>query len=43
MKTCEQIKKNIAGQVLKYNSKNFLGLKTETRPRTDYEWIGKTI
>ena len=34
--------KNIAGQVLTYNSKNFHWIK-KTRPKTDYEWIGKTI
>ena len=36
-------KKNIAGQVQTYNSKNFHWLNRKTRPRTDYEWIGKTI
>ena len=36
-------KKNIAGQVLTYNSKNFHWLNRKTRPRMDYEWIQKTI
>ena len=36
-------KKNIAGQVLTYNSKNFHWLNRKTRPRMDYEWIEKTI
>ena len=41
---CEQIlKKNMAGQVLTYNSKNFHWLNRTTRPRVDYEWIEKTI
>ena len=35
--------KNIAGQVLTYNSKNFHWLNRKTRPRMDYEWIEKTI
>ena len=44
MKMCEQIlKKNIAGQVLTYNSKNFHWLNRKTRPGMDYEWIEKTI
>ena len=34
--------KNIAGQVLTYNSKNFHWLNNK-RLITDYEWIGKTI
>ena len=43
-KMCEHIlKKNIAGQVLTYNSKNFHWLNSKTRLRMDYEWIGKTI
>ena len=37
------IVKNIAGQVLTYNSKNFHWLNRKTRPRMDYEWIQKTI
>ena len=37
------LKKNIAGQVLTYNSKNFHWLNRNTRPRMDYEWIEKTI
>ena len=44
MKMCEQIlKKNIAEQVLTYNSKNFHWLNRKTRPRMNYEWIEKTI
>ena len=35
--------KNIAGQVLTYNSKNFHWLNRKTRPRMDYEWTKKTI
>ena len=35
--------KNIAGQVLTYNSKNFHWLNRKTRPRMNYEWIEKTI
>ena len=35
--------KNIAGQVLTYNSKNFHWLNRKTRPRIDYEWIQKNI
>ena len=37
------LKKNIAGQVLTYNSKNFHWLNRKTRPGMDYEWIEKTI
>ena len=35
--------KNIAGQVLTYNSKSFHWLNKKTRPRMDYEWIEETI
>ena len=35
--------KNIAGQVLTYNSKNFQWLNRKTRSRMDYEWIEKTV
>ena len=35
--------KNIAGQVLTYNSKNFHWLNRKTRPRMDYNWIEKSI
>ena len=36
-------KKNIAGQLLTYNSKNFHWLNRKTRPKMNYEWIEKTI
>ena len=39
-KKFDEVKKNIAGQVLTYNSKNFHGIK---KNKTDYERIGKTI
>ena len=39
----DEVKKNIARQVLTYNSKNFKWLNRKTRPRMDYEWIEKTI
>ena len=42
-KKVRRSKKNIAGQVLVYNSKNFQWLNRKTRPRMDYEWIEKTI
>ena len=43
MNMCEQtLKKNIAGQVLTYNSKNFHWLNRKSRPRMGYEWIQKT-
>ena len=35
--------KNIAGQVLTYNSKNFHWMNRKTRPKMDYELIEKTI
>ena len=35
--------KNIATQVLTYNSKNFQWLNKKTIPRMDCDWIGKTI
>ena len=34
--------KNIAGQVLPYNSKKF-HFKQKSRPKMDYEWMGKSF
>ena len=43
MKMCEQILKKNSRTSPNVQFKEYSLTKQKTRPRTDYEWIGKTI